>query len=145
MPILDGMSESRITRRNVVGGTAVTMVGVPLLAACGGGDSGGSADGGGSTGDGPLVATSKVPVGGGVVVADRNLVVTQPTEGTFKVFSAICTHRSCPVTKVAGGTIDCPCHGSRFSIEDGSVTQGPAKSPLEEVSFEVTDGEIVPS
>ncbi|MFD7075230.1 Rieske (2Fe-2S) protein [Nocardioides sp. NPDC059952] len=140
------MSESRITRRKVVGGAAVTVVGVPLLAACGGSDSGGTGGGdSGSTGDGPLVATSEVPVGGGVIVADRNLVATQPTEGTFKVFSAICTHRSCPVTKVAGGTIDCPCHGSRFSIEDGSVTQGPATSPLEEVAFEVTDGEIVPS
>ncbi|MFE6511086.1 Rieske (2Fe-2S) protein [Nocardioides sp. NPDC057767] len=141
------MSESRITRRKVVGGAAVTVMGVPLLAACGGSDSSGSgSDGGsGSTEDGPLVATSEVPVGGGVIVADRNLVATQPTEGTFKVFSAICTHRSCPVTKVAGGTIDCPCHGSRFSIEDGSVAQGPATSPLEEVSFEVIDGEIVPS
>ncbi|MEU6134210.1 Rieske (2Fe-2S) protein [Nocardioides sp. NPDC047086] len=140
------MSESRITRRKVVGGAAVTVVGVPLLAACGGSDSGGTGGGdSGSTGDGPLVATSEIPVGGGVIVADRNLVATQPTEGTFKVFSAICTHRSCPVTKVAGGTIDCPCHGSRFSIEDGSVTQGPATSPLEEVAFEVTDGEIVPS
>ncbi|NGN93333.1 Rieske (2Fe-2S) protein [Nocardioides sp. KC13] len=145
------MSESRITRRGVVGGTAATVVGVPLLVACGGSESGGSGNGdsgnggSGSTQDGPLVATSEVPVGGGVVIADRNLVATQPTEGTFKVFSAICTHRSCPVTKVAGGTIDCPCHGSRFSIEDGSVTQGPATSPLEEVAFEVTDGEIVPS
>ena len=141
------MSESRITRRKVVGGAAVRVVGVPLLAACGGSDSGGAGSGGGSGSaeGGPLVATSEVPVGGGVIVADRNLVATQPTEGTFKVFSAICTHRSCPVTKVAGGTIDCPCHGSRFSIEDGSVAQGPAESPLEEVAFEVIDGEIVPS
>ena len=138
------MSESRITRRNVVAGAAVTAVGVPVLAACGGsGDSGGGDSG--ATGDGPLVATSEVPVGGGVIVADRNLVATQPTEGTFKVFSAVCTHRSCAVTKVTGGTIDCPCHGSRFSIEDGSVTQGPATSPLEEITFEVTDGELVPS
>ncbi|MFE6649033.1 Rieske (2Fe-2S) protein [Nocardioides sp. NPDC057772] len=142
------MSESRITRRKVVTGAAVTAVGAPLLAACfsGDGDTGtGSSGDTGSGGGGPLVATSEVPVGGGVIVADRNLVATQPTEGTFKVFSAICTHRSCPVTKIAGGTIDCPCHGSRFSIEDGSVTQGPATSPLEEVAFEVTDGEIVPS
>ena len=147
MPILGGMSESRITRRKVVTGTAMTAVGVPLLAACGSGDDSGTGSSGdsGSGGSGPLVATSEVPVGGGVIVADRNLVATQPTEGTFKVFSAICTHRSCPVTKVAGGTIDCPCHGSRFSIEDGSVTQGPATSALEEVAFEVTDGEIVPS
>ncbi|NYI77941.1 Rieske (2Fe-2S) protein [Nocardioides panzhihuensis] len=142
------MSESGITRRRVVTGTAVGAVGVPLLVACGSGDGGSGADSSGDTepaGSGPLVAVSEVPVGGGVVVADRNLVATQPTEGTFKVFSAICPHRSCPVTKVAGGSIDCPCHGSRFSIEDGSVMQGPATSPLEEVSFEVTDGEIVPS
>lgn len=146
------MSESRITRRNAVVGTAVTAAGVPLLAACGGSgdagsDSGSSAGDGdaGSAGDGPLVAASEVPVGGGVILADRNLVATQPTEGTFKVFSAACTHQGCTVTKVAGGTIDCPCHGSRFSIEDGSVTQGPATSPLEEVAFQVTDGDIVPS
>lgn len=152
LPILGGMSESRITRRNVVTGTAVTAVGVPLLAACGGGDTGTDSSGGGSGdagsgsgGGGALIATKDVPVGGGVIVADRNLVATQPTEGTFKVFSAICTHRSCPVTKVANGTIDCPCHGSRFSIEDGSVAQGPATSPLEEVAFKVTGDEIVPS
>jgi len=142
------MSESRITRRKVVTGTAMTAVGAPLLAACGSGDGDTGTDSSGdsgSGGSGPLVATSEVPVGGGVIVADRNLVATQPTEGTFKVFSSICTHRSCPVTKVAGGTIDCPCHGSRFSIEDGSVTQGPATTALEEVAFEVADGEIVPS
>ncbi|MBC7277438.1 Rieske (2Fe-2S) protein [Nocardioides sp.] len=142
------MSESRITRRKIVTGTAVSAVGVPLLVACGSGDSDSGAGSSGDTesaGGGPLVATSEVPVGGGVIVADRNLVATQPTEGTFKVFSAICPHRNCPVSKVTGGSIDCPCHGSRFSIEDGSVMQGPATSPLEEVTFEVTDGEIVPS
>jgi len=148
VPILGGMSESRITRRKVVTGTAMTAVGAPLLAACGSGDGDTGTDPSGDAGSGdsgPLVATSEVPVGGGVIVADRNLVATQPTEGTFKVFSAACTHQGCTVTKVAGGTIDCPCHGSRFSIEDGSVTQGPATSALEEVAFEVTDGEIVPS
>ena len=149
--ILGRMSESRITRRKVFASTAVTAVGVPLLAACGtsdsGSDSGGDSAGGdsGDTGDGPLLAASEVPVGGGVIVADRNLVATQPTEGTFKVFSAVCTHEGCTLTKVTDGTIDCPCHGSRFSIEDGSVTQGPAKDPLDEVTFKVTDGDIVPS
>ncbi|GGU30749.1 Rieske (2Fe-2S) protein [Nocardioides albus] len=144
------MSESRITRRKVVTGTAVSAVGVPLLAACGSDDSDTGTDGGssgdsGSGGGGPLVATSEVPVGGGVIIADRKLVATQPTEGTFKVFSAVCPHQGCAVTKVTDGTIDCPCHGSRFSIEDGSATQGPAEDPLDEVAFEVADGEIVPS
>ncbi|MGH3349852.1 MAG: Rieske (2Fe-2S) protein [Nocardioides sp.] len=142
------MSESRITRRKVFASTAVTAVGVPLLAACGSDESGTDSGGdsaGGDAGDGPLVATSEVPVGGGVILADRNLVATQPTEGTFKVFSAVCTHQGCTLTKVVDGTIDCPCHGSRFSIEDGSVAQGPAEDPLDEVTFKVTDGDIVPS
>jgi len=73
---------------------------------------------------------SGVPVGGGKIFADQSVVVTQPTAGTFKAFSSICTHQGCTVNAVAGGTINCPCHGSKFNIADGSVTAGPAKKPL---------------
>jgi Rieske Fe-S protein len=31
---------------------------------------------------------------------------------------------------VEDGLIMCPCHGSEFSIEDGSPVAGPAQSPL---------------
>ncbi|MFD4373103.1 Rieske (2Fe-2S) protein [Streptomyces sp. NPDC058486] len=78
----------------------------------------------------PLASTSEIPVGGGTVFADRKVVVTQPTEGEFKAFSAICTHQGCTVNKVADGTIDCPCHGSKFAITDGAVKAGPAPRPL---------------
>ena len=64
--------------------------------------------------------------------------MTQPKAGEFKAFSAICTHQGCPVSKVEGGTIDCPCHFSRFSIVDGSVKDGPAPSPLPEKQVTVT-------
>ena len=47
------------------------------------------------------------------------------------------------MTKVADGTIDCPCHGSTFSVEDGSVQGGPAPSPLPETRVEVQGGEVV--
>lgn len=77
-----------------------------------------------------LGPTSSVPVGGGHVFADQKVVVTQPTAGQFKAFSAVCPHRGCTVNKVADGTIDCPCHGSRFTIADGSVAHGPAAQPL---------------
>lgn len=83
----------------------------------------------GSTGD-RLASTSDIPVGGGAVIAGKKVVVTQPVPGTFAAFSAICTHRGCTVNKVANGTIDCPCHGSRFAIADGSVVEGPASRPL---------------
>jgi len=75
-------------------------------------------------------AASAIPVGGGKIFADQSVVVTQPTAGTFKAFSSICTHQGCTVNAVAGGTINCPCHGSKFNIADGSVTAGPAKKPL---------------
>ncbi|MFF0485543.1 Rieske (2Fe-2S) protein [Streptomyces sp. NPDC004435] len=78
----------------------------------------------------PLASTSEIPVGGGTVFKDRKVVVTQPVEGEFKAFSAICTHQNCLVNKVADGTIDCPCHGSKFAITDGAVEAGPAPRPL---------------
>ena len=112
-----------------------------------GGDSGGSGggnageSGGGASGGQPLAATADVAVGGGVIVADK-YVVTQPVKGEFKAFSAICTHQGCPVGEVTGGQIVCPCHGSAFSIEDGSVVNGPAESPLAEEPISVNGGDI---
>lgn len=79
---------------------------------------------------GALAKTADIPVGGGTVFKDQKIVVTQPTAGEFKAFSAICTHKGCPVGSVANGAIVCPCHGSKFSIADGSVTDGPADKPL---------------
>src|ERR671916_355241 len=89
-----------------------------------------------------LASTADIPVGGGEVFADQNVVVTQPQAGTFKAFSAVCTHQGCTVSKVAAGTIDCPCHGSKFAIADGSVVDGPASSPLEERQVTVSGDTI---
>ena len=74
-----------------------------------------------------IAKTSDVPVGSGVSVGD--VVVTQPSAGVFKGLSAKCTHKGCTVDKVADGTIDCPCHGSKFNL-DGTVANGPAQEPL---------------
>ena len=92
---------------------------------------------------GPSVATSEVPVGGGVIMDDANYVITQPTRGEFKAFTKTCTHMQCSVGSVADGTINCPCHGSKFSIEDGSVVNPPAGSPLEEFDVTVAGGRVV--
>ncbi|MCX5389840.1 Rieske (2Fe-2S) protein [Streptomyces sp. NBC_00094] len=82
------------------------------------------------SGAAPLARTSEIPVGGGTVFAEQKVVVTQPAAGEFKAFSAVCTHQGCLVNKVADGTIDCPCHGSKYRIADGSVAAGPAPRPL---------------
>ena len=73
----------------------------------------------------------------------KDVVVTQPTAGEYKAFSATCTHQGCKVKSVADGVIVCPCHGSRFAIADGSVTAGPATSPLPAKSVSVEGGSIV--
>ena len=131
-----------LSRRHALTGAATVGLGLPLLAACGGGDSAGGSTGTASSGGSDLGPTSDIPVGGGTVFADQKVVVTQPTQGDIRAFSAICTHQGCPVSKVTDGTIVCPCHGSMFSIEDGSVQGGPAPSPLPKVEVTVKGGKI---
>jgi Rieske Fe-S protein len=83
-----------------------------------------------------------VPVGGGKIYYTFEVVVTQATEGDYRGFTATCTHTGCDVTVVADGTIDCPCHGSRFHL-DGTVARGPAPSALSARPVKVVDGQIV--
>ena len=73
----------------------------------------------------------------GKIIDGKNIVITQPESGSFKAFSAICTHEGCIVNNVSNGTINCPCHGSKFSIKDGSVVNGPAPSPLASIAIKV--------
>ena len=75
---------------------------------------------------GPLAALADVPVGGGLVLAAQDVVLTQPVEGEVRAFSATCTHQGCLVADVSGGTINCTCHGSSYDAADGTVVAGPA-------------------
>ncbi|WP_204044924.1 Rieske (2Fe-2S) protein [Acrocarpospora phusangensis] len=86
--------------------------------------------------------TADIPEGGGKIFESEKIVITQPTAGQFKCFTAVCTHQGCTVASISNGTINCPCHGSRFKIEDGSVAGGPAKGPLEEKKISVTGDSI---
>jgi Rieske Fe-S protein len=93
---------------------------------------------------GTLLGLAKdIPVGGGMVFLDAKVVVTQPANGEFRAFSAVCTHVGCLCNKVANGTIDCPCHGSEFKITDGAVVTGPAPAPLPPRTISVSDGKIM--
>ncbi len=134
--------QSEVSRRIVLRGAATAGIAVPLLAACGN-DDGGSVggDGGGGGGDG-VVTTADVPVGSGKILSGEQAVVTQPSKGEFKAFTAVCTHQGCLVSTISDGTINCDCHGSKFSIEDGSVVNGPARAPLEEKKVTVEGDQI---
>lgn len=158
-----------LSRRRALTGAATVGIGVPLLAACGDdstdaagtdpSESTGSSASSSTSSSAPTTAaeteasatssvpagegipTSEVPVGGGIVLSEEQVVITQPTEGEFHAFSAICTHAGCPVARVST-EIECDCHASRFSIEDGSVVGGPAPAPLAEADFEVAGDRI---
>jgi Rieske Fe-S protein len=153
------MTTDKISRRTL-GGLAAAGAGLPLLAACGGsggpstatdtpgtspttGGTGGNGGGsGGGSGGEALTKTSDIEVGGGEVFQDQQVVVTQPKSGEFKCFTAICSHQGCLVSDVSGGTINCNCHGSQYSITDGSVVTGPATFPLAAEQITVSGGEI---
>ena len=139
-PETQGLPRTRdIDRRTVIrgaGAVGVGVVGAATLAACGG-DSGSKAGSAGSGAAGSATAAAKdtikaadIPVGGGKVFDAAKIVVTQPKAGEFKAFSAICTHKGCTVAKVENGSIDCPCHGSKYDMATGAVTAGPAPAPL---------------
>ena len=92
-----------------------------------------------------LLALDDLPAGGGVILRDPGVVVTRGASGEVHAFSAVCTHQGCTVDRVAGGTIDCPCHGSRFDAVTGAVRSGPAARPLPPVPVQVRDGGIYSS
>ncbi|MFF5311676.1 Rieske (2Fe-2S) protein [Streptomyces massasporeus] len=126
------------TRRTVLLATGATGAAALVTACGGGGDDSGSASTqpptGGDATSGPagqvLADIDEIPVGGGKIFKDEKVVVTQPEQGRLKAFSAICTHMHCLVGSVSDGTINCPCHGSKFKIADGAVAHGPATQPL---------------
>lgn len=91
------------------------------------------------------IAAADIPVGGGKVFENLGVIVTQPTEGEYKAFTNICTHQGSKIDKVEGGSMICPLHQSKFSIEDGSVQGGPATKPLPTKSVTVSGDGITVS
>jgi Rieske Fe-S protein len=140
------------TRRTVIAAAGAAGL-APALVACGdSGDdskkdtvhtgSGGKDTESDAGGNKDLGSAADIPVGGGKVFKDEKVVVTQPKKGEYVAFSAVCTHAGCVVNSVSGGTINCPCHGSKYDITDGSVAGGPAPKPLPKKDVRVEGGSL---
>jgi Rieske Fe-S protein len=144
-----------MTRREALGAAAVAGVCAPFLAACGastasGGTSNGTAGGsgassgsgaGGGATSGVTVKTSDVPVGGGILADNSNVIVTQPKAGTYMAFQAVCPHQGSALPAPVNGVITCPLHGSMFGV-DGSLEGGPATRGLTSDPVTVKNGTI---
>ena len=140
-----------VERLTVLQVSGVLAVG-GVLAACGGGAgsepagaaAGAASEAAGASGEGAAIAlVGDVPVGGGVVNDEVAIVVTQPSDGSIKAFTAVCPHQGCLVSEVVDNEIICPCHDSRFSAVDGAVLQGPATEGLAAASVVVQGDSIV--
>jgi Rieske Fe-S protein len=146
------VTDFSLTRRGALQGSAVVVVGgvvgflvarTSAAARTAGTASAANAYGPPTASSGHLLARlDQVPAGGGVVVGKDAVVVTRTASGDVHAFSAVCTHQGCTVNHVGGGTIDCPCHGSRFDAQTGAVRAGPATRPLAPVAVSVRDGGI---
>ena len=142
-----------LTRRRVLQGVAgVGVLGVAgtVLAACGGDDpattptsTGGASAPAETTGgaDG-IASTADVPVSGGLILESEKIVITQPADGDFKAFTAVCTHMGCTVGEVTDNVIRCPCHGSTYDASTGVNTGGPAGAPLAAIEITVEGDQI---
>jgi Rieske Fe-S protein len=117
-------------RRTVFQLFGLSALAIGGVAACSTPATGGTASTAAGSAAALRIPLSDIPVGGGVIRADDKVVVTQATAGTYKAFSAVCQHQGCIVATIQGKNIVCPCHGSAYSIVDGSVVNGPTTKPL---------------
>ena len=76
-----------------------------------------------------VAKADEVPVGGGrlVQVAGKRIALFQ-VEGKYYAIDNTCTHVGGPLSEgdVEGTVVECPWHGSRFSLETGKVLRAPA-------------------
>jgi Rieske Fe-S protein len=128
-----------VSRRSVIAGAAAIGVSAALVA-CSDPTTQTPSGTGAGDGSGKTVSAKTVPVGSAVI--SGTVIVSQPTEGSFKAFSAICTHQQCIVARIEGSRITCTCHGSQFSTKDGSVITGPATKPLNPLNV-AADGDTL--
>ncbi|CAN5772865.1 hypothetical protein BH20ACT23_BH20ACT23_27150 [soil metagenome] len=78
-----------------------------------------------------------------VEVDGTNVMLTRHG-GRVCALSDRCTHAGGPLSEgtIEAGTVKCPWHGSVFSLQDGSVKQGPARSPQPAYETRVIEGRV---
>ncbi|MGB3632634.1 MAG: Rieske (2Fe-2S) protein [Rubrobacteraceae bacterium] len=130
----------------------------------GGGGETTAASGGTTQASSPPSTTSPTVEQGGVIVQEEFLppnqafsfnvageggaqpaVLVHMEDGSWMAYSAVCTHAGCEVAyQLKSQQLGCPCHGSMFDPADGgSVVQGPAEKPLQEIQVEASGGNVM--
>jgi glycine/D-amino acid oxidase-like deaminating enzyme/nitrite reductase/ring-hydroxylating ferredoxin subunit len=85
---------------------------------------------------GDVSSVDEIKNGEGAIIRQglSKIAAYRDENGKLYQRSAVCTHMGCIVRfNSLEKTWDCPCHGSRFRVEDGEPINTPAISPLEEI------------
>jgi nitrite reductase/ring-hydroxylating ferredoxin subunit/uncharacterized membrane protein len=74
----------------------------------------------------------------------RSDVLLVRHDGRVLALADRCSHRGGPLHEgeLVDGCIQCPWHGSRFLLEDGSIARGPASRPQPAYETRVADGRV---
>jgi len=76
---------------------------------------------------------------------DKPALLVHTEKGSYKAFSAVCTHLNCTVQyEPKSKGILCACHNGHFDL-NGRVVSGPPPKPLSEFNVIERDGDIVVS
>ncbi len=80
-----------------------------------------------------IASTSEIEPGAllGVVASGEQILLAN-VGGRVHAVSDICTHAGCNLSEgtLDGDVVECPCHGGRFNITTGEVTQAPPEESL---------------
>ncbi len=79
----------------------------------------------------PLMAVGQTVGVDNVGEGGVGMAVTRVSATSVVAVSRMCTHQACTIGLPGspGGAMQCPCHGSLFTVQ-GGVVQGPAFAPL---------------
>ena len=80
-----------------------------------------------------------------MVEVEGEEVVLAEVGGDVVAFSNVCPHAGCDLVDGAmdDDEIECQCHGSRFNVKTGEVTNGPATDPLGLYSVRVEGDDVM--
>lgn len=93
----------------------------------------------------PVLAESELLEGRMTKVEAKGIPVLLVRQGgEIHALAHTCSHQGGPLSEgeLAGEIVQCPWHGSRFSIKDGRVVDGPATFPQPCFETRVRDGQI---
>ena len=72
------------------------------------------------------------------------ICLARTDDGEVYAINDTCTHEASSLSEgeLFRGSVQCPMHGSLFSVKDGSVTGMPAQVPVATYPTSVADGDI---